>query len=272
MTTPDSTELPCGCRRSAAPAGAAAAPAPVPQPEMFALDTRRIRAIALDLDDTLWPVWPTIDRAERALLAFLQRHAPQAAELSRQSGLAREVRHALLAANPHYAHDLTTLRREMIRTVLLRAGDDPELAEPAFDVFYEERQRVDFFPDALPALEFLSCRFPVVAVSNGNADVHRVGIGAHFHAAVSARSVGVGKPDARIFHAAAQAAGVAPHEVLHVGDDAHLDGLGALGAGMQLAWVNRSGEPWPHAPLRPHVEVRDLAALCALLGEFSAGS
>ena len=28
-----------------------------------ALDLSRIRAITLDLDDTLWPIWPTIARA-----------------------------------------------------------------------------------------------------------------------------------------------------------------------------------------------------------------
>ena len=41
------------------------------------LDVKRIQAISLDLDDTLWPVWPTIERAERALHDWLQRHAPR---------------------------------------------------------------------------------------------------------------------------------------------------------------------------------------------------
>ncbi|TAG35631.1 MAG: HAD family hydrolase, partial [Polaromonas sp.] len=26
-----------------------------------------VKAITLDLDDTLWPVWPAIERAEKAL-------------------------------------------------------------------------------------------------------------------------------------------------------------------------------------------------------------
>jgi molybdopterin-biosynthesis enzyme MoeA-like protein len=82
------------------------------------------------------------------------------------------------------------------------------LAEPAFEVFFAERQRVDLFHDALPALAFWSQRLPVVALSNGNADVHRVGIGQHFHASVSAQSLGVAKPDVRIFEAGAAAAGV----------------------------------------------------------------
>jgi len=34
---------------------------------------RGIRAITLDLDDTLWPIWPTIERAERVLLQSTSR-------------------------------------------------------------------------------------------------------------------------------------------------------------------------------------------------------
>ena len=105
-------------------------------------------------------------------------------------------------------------------------------------------------------------RYPVVALSNGNADVHRVGLGQHFHHSISAREFGVGKPDARIFHAAAEAAGVRPGEVLHVGDDAQLDALGGLIAGLQVAWVNRDGREWEHAPLQPHLTVPDLMSLC----------
>ena len=86
---------------------------------------------------------------------------------------------------------------------------------------------MDLFDDALAALDFLAARYPVVAVSNGNADVHRIGIGRYFKASLSATQVGIAKPDARIFHAGAQAAGAAPGEVLHVGDDPHLDGTGA---------------------------------------------
>ena len=40
------------------------------------LDVKRISAISLDLDDTLWPVWPAIERAERVLHAWLVKEAP----------------------------------------------------------------------------------------------------------------------------------------------------------------------------------------------------
>jgi FMN hydrolase / 5-amino-6-(5-phospho-D-ribitylamino)uracil phosphatase len=230
------------------------------------LQADRVRAITIDLDDTLWPIWPTIARAESVLQAWLDERAPGAAALGRDKNTLREVRNQMANLRPDLASDLSALRRESIRLLLTRAGEDPSLAEPAFEVFFAERQRVELYEDALPALERLASRFPVVALSNGNADVHRVGLGAHFHAALSAQRFGVAKPDARIFHASAGAADVAPEQVLHVGDDAHLDGTGALHAGMQFAWVNREGQVWQHAPLAPHITVSDLRDLCAALG------
>lgn len=234
-------------------------------PAQAFLDPSRVRALTLDLDDTLWPIWPTIARAEQVLADWLAQHAPATATLGADRETLRAVREQVGRERPDLAHDLSALRRESIRGLLVRAGDDPALAGPAFEVFFAERQRVELFEDALPALQRLSERFPLVALSNGNADVHRVGIGAHFTAAISAREFGVGKPDPRIFHAAAVAAGVAPEAVLHIGDDAHLDGVGALNAGMQLAWVNRHGHPWAHAPLQPHITLSDLRVLCDAL-------
>ena len=226
----------------------------------------RVRAITLDLDDTLWPIWPTIARAEQVLQAWLAEHAPATATWCADATRLKAVRAAVVQARPDLAHDLSALRRESIRAVLAQAGDDPALAEPAFEVFFAERQRVTLFDDALPALQRLSARFPVVALSNGNASIEQVGIAAHFSGAVSAREYGVAKPDVRIFHAAAEVAGVAPDEVLHVGDDAFLDGVGALRPGMQLAWVNRAAHAWDQGPSQPHATVPDLLALCRLLG------
>ncbi len=229
------------------------------------LDVGRIRAITIDLDDTLWPIWPTIARAELVLQAWLDERAPATGALGRDKNTLREVRNQMATLRPDLAHDMSALRRESIRLLLNRAGEDPALAEPAFEVFFAERHRVELYEDALPALALLSSRFPVVAISNGNADVNRTGLGAHFHGALSAQGFGVAKPDVRIFNAGAQAAGVAPHEVLHIGDDAHLDGLGALDAGMQFAWVRREGQVWSHAPQQPHITLSDLRVLCQML-------
>ena len=229
-----------------------------------ALNLPKIKAIGLDLDDTLWPIWPTIERAERQLQLWLAQHAPRTALVFGDPAQRVALREAVARDQPAIRHDMSALRREMIRGGLRQCGEDPFLAEPAFQVFFEHRMRVDFYEDALPALQFLAARFPVVALSNGNADVDRVGIGEHFHASLSAHRFGVGKPDSRIFHAAAAAAGVQPDEVLHIGDDPHLDVLGALNAGMQTVWLNRSGQAWEHER-HPHVSVASLDELCCLL-------
>ena len=58
---------------------------------------------------------------------------------------------------------------------------------------------------------------------------------------------------------------MAPAQVLHIGDDAHLDGVGALAVGMQMAWVNRAGHDWTPVDHTPHLTVADLGALCERL-------
>jgi putative hydrolase of the HAD superfamily len=223
-----------------------------------------IRAITLDLDDTLWPIWPTIERAEKALHDWLTVHAPMAAALFSSPAALREIREYMATSRPDLKHDMSALRRESIRLALYRAGEDPLLAEDAFEVFFAERQRVTLFDDALPALEFLAARYPLVALSNGNADVHRVGLGQYFRASISAREFGVGKPDPRIFHAAAGAVDVQPSQVLHIGDDPTLDALGALNVGMQAVWLNRADNLWPHEQ-QPHVTVANLDELRELM-------
>ena len=231
-----------------------------------ALDFSRVRAVTLDLDDTLWPVWPTIERAEKAMRSWLSHRAPVTARLSGDTQIQRRLRDAAVADHPAIAHHLGDLRREALRRLLVESAEDPALAEPAYRVFFDARQQVDLYPDALTALEALSARFPIVALSNGNADVHRVGIGHFFRAAVNPAITGFSKPDARIFAAAAAQAGVSPAHVLHIGDDAQLDGAGALAAGMQTVWINRGDERWPaELPTAPHAEVASLTALSALL-------
>ena len=192
------------------------------------LDLTTIQAITLDLDDTLWPVWPAIERAEKALDNWLCRHAPMTAALFSNPLARHEIREHVVRSRPELKFNLSAIRREAIRLALFRSKEDPLLAEEAFNVFFDERNRVTLFDDALLALEFLSGRFPLVALSNGNADIKRIGIDAYFQASISAQAFGVGKPDPRIFHAAAGAVGVQPAQVLHVGDDATLDVLGAL--------------------------------------------
>jgi FMN hydrolase / 5-amino-6-(5-phospho-D-ribitylamino)uracil phosphatase len=227
------------------------------------LDLPTIKAITFDLDDTLWPIWPAIERAEKALDDWLSQHAPMTAALFSNPATRHEIREHVIRSRPELKHNLSAIRREAIRLALYRAGEDPLMAEAAFNVFFDERNKVTLFEDAVLALEFLSVRYPLVALSNGNADIERIGLGRYFKASISAQEFGVGKPDPRIFHAAAGAVEVQPEAVLHVGDDATLDVLGALNCGMQTVWVNRSDQLWAHSAV-PHETVTTLTELCDL--------
>jgi FMN hydrolase / 5-amino-6-(5-phospho-D-ribitylamino)uracil phosphatase len=233
------------------------------------LNKTKVRAISFDLDDTLWPIWPVIERAEKVLLNWLGEHAPMTAALFASPTALREIREymhdVVLKNKPEMAHDLGAIRKESIRLALYRAGDNPLLAEPAYEAFFAERNRVAYYEDALPALKLLSSRYPLVSLSNGNAQLRLVGIAHYFQAEISAKSVGVAKPDVQIFQTAAQAVGVAPEEVLHIGDDAVLDVIGALHAGMQAVWLNRQGKLWPHLDQEPTLEIASLQELTALL-------
>ncbi len=225
------------------------------------LNLKIVKAITLDLDDTLWPVWPAIERAEKALENWLSQHAPMTAALFANASVRDEIRTHVVRTRPELKHNLSAVRREAIRVALYRSKEDPLLADKGFDVFFAERNRVTLFDDAVLALEFLSARFPVVALSNGNADIHAIGIAPYFKASISAQDFGVGKPDARIFHAAAGAVDASPAQVLHIGDDPGLDVLGALNAGMQTVWLNRPADVWKHDD-KPHLSVASLTQLC----------
>jgi len=92
------------------------------------LDIPRIRAISIDLDDTLWPIWPTITRAESVLLDWLTHHAPATAALFSDTEALRAIRNQMVTLRPDLKGDLSALRRESIRLALTQAGDEPALA------------------------------------------------------------------------------------------------------------------------------------------------
>ena len=218
------------------------------------------KALSLDLDDTLWPIWPVIEKAEAALAAFLAERCPNTAAKYPVPEM-RALRDRIAADYPQYAHDFTRQRRLSLAHALRSAGDDEMHVEDAFNCFYAARNRVDFYPDALQALERLAARWPIAALTNGNADLAAIGIAHRFAATITAREAGHAKPDAPIFHAACARLAVLPAEVLHVGDDPWLDVAGAAAVGMRTCWINRREERWPAELPLPDLQFVTLAEL-----------
>jgi FMN hydrolase / 5-amino-6-(5-phospho-D-ribitylamino)uracil phosphatase len=203
-----------------------------------AINFSRVKGISLDLDETLWPIMPTILRAEALTQAWIAEHAPTVtARFDTQT--MRRLRETLQAQNPQRKIDLLMARRDTLLHAFEICNEPPEKALQALQVFIDARQQVTLFDDALPFLNAFSARLPIVALSNGFADVNTVGIGQYFKASISAHIVGIAKPDKRIFEMAALTLDCRCDEVLHVGDDLELDVLGALAVGMQAFYVQR---------------------------------
>jgi FMN hydrolase / 5-amino-6-(5-phospho-D-ribitylamino)uracil phosphatase len=220
------------------------------------------RVISFDLDDTLWPVTPVIEGAERTLFAWLETRYPQAVHGHSIESM-RELRAHIAEQFPERRHDLTFLRRRALAAQFGAAGlgDLEFLVDEAFEVFLTERNRVELFADVMPSLSRLRARYRLFALSNGNADLKRCGIGDFFDGHVTAIAAGAAKPDARIFAQLERMAGVSAAEILHVGDDPLADVVGATRAGMQAVWLNRDARPWPAQFSQPARTISTLAEI-----------
>ena len=123
-------------------------------------------------------------------------------------------------------------------------------AEALFDDLYQHFSLADpwrIFPDALPALEAArAAGLRLGVISNWDERLRplldRLGLREYFEVLIISHEHGRTKPDEALFRAAAQAFGLEPALVCHVGDSHREDVLGARAAGFGAAWLCRSGE------------------------------
>ena len=124
----------------------------------------------------------------------------------------------------------------------------------------------DAYADAAPALRALRAGgLRLVVASNWDCSLPSVleeaGLADLVDAVVPSAVAGAAKPDPRLFEAALDAAGCAPHEALHVGDSLENDVAGATAAGIAALLLVRSGDAPPGVPV-----IRSLVELPAVLG------
>jgi 2-haloalkanoic acid dehalogenase type II len=222
------------------------------------------RAVAFDLDNTLWDVEPVLARAEARVYAWLAEHYPRIpAALSLED--MRRAREALARREPHNAHDFTYLRTTALAEHAREHGYAHELAARAFEVFLAARCDVQLYPDVRPGLQRLRGRFVLATLSNGNADLQRIGLDRLFALSLNARQLGAAKPARQCFERLAQGLRVEPQELWYVGDDPLLDVAAARAAGLGTVWVNRRSHPWPEELAPADLSVADLEQLARAL-------
>ncbi|MBI3505841.1 MAG: haloacid dehalogenase type II [Proteobacteria bacterium] len=122
-------------------------------------------------------------------------------------------------------------------------------------------------PAMLGALRARGLRTAIL--SNGTPDwlaraIEAAGIGALLDAVWSVESVGIFKPDARVYRLATHGLGLAADDIGFVSSNPW-DAAGAAANGFRAVWVNRTGVPGEYASV---ADVPELADLAALVGHF----
>jgi len=200
-----------------------------------------IKLLTFDLDNTLWPVDKVIDRAIELKFQWLNEHYPVITEkITPQRFL--ELRDEIIKNNPAIIADLTLLRTLTTEHAALEAGiqsyEAKTLAKKAFDVFFEERNKVQLFPNAQAMLEKLSRNYHLIALTNGNADLKIIGLDHYFQAHFKPIDTGKPKPAPDMFHLALKKLNLKPEQSIHIGDDFICDIQAAKQLGIKSVWAN----------------------------------
>ncbi len=204
---------------------------------------------------------PTLERAEETLYRWLQQYYPRITERHTAEQMVA-VRKQFMTQDERFTIDFSLMRQEFLKHLAIEASYDPiEVSDGGFDVFYDARQEVSFYDDVLPCLERLQSKYRLGAISNGNANVEKVGLGHLIEHAVSASDLQVAKPDKQIFHHLAERFGASVDCVLYVGDHPHYDVVGSIEAGLQAVWINRENMTWPDDLPHPKYQISRLHEL-----------
>lgn len=213
-----------------------------------------IKVVAFDLDDTLWHVEPVIRNAERVLSDWLKQRVPG---FRYDGDTLRGIRIRIIEEDPQMAFRMTAMRRRVIEEALLDADlpndQAAELASAAMEIFLDARNTVSFFDGALETIAAISDRYHLGALTNGNADIHRLGLADHFRFAFSAEEIGAPKPAPDLFEHALSHTGCEPHEMVYVGDDPVKDVDAAKRLGLNTIWYRNTLRPGPPETEPDHV-------------------
>ncbi|UFS59176.1 HAD family hydrolase [Subtercola endophyticus] len=133
------------------------------------------------------------------------------------------------------------------------------------------RRRLKLYPHVRKVLQQLAGRYELVIVTDGQSsyargELHKVGIAQYFRSIVISGDHGYRKPDARLFHAALDAVGVAPEHALYVGNDMHRDIFGAREAGMRTVLFESDQGTKHYRDCVPDHTISDHRQLLRILG------
>lgn len=227
-----------------------------------------IKVLSFDLDDTLWPCLPTIERAEKLLYQWLSENVPVITQHYDINQL-RDKRRTLIGQYPELAHDLSQLRIKSFEVLKQEFSLSDDWISPAFGLFYQARQKVTLFDDVVPVLDVLKNNYQMVSVTNGNADTVETGVDHWFDFALNSAAVGKMKSEPEIYHQVQQLTNSESQQMMHIGDHPLQDIVGAKLAGVFAVWLNRQNKPWPLEQCQPDAVIQNLHELPILLTKIA---
>lgn len=242
----------------------------------------RVRAIYFDLDDTLCAYWEASKLGMRRAFESFAPPGLDADDLIRAwAATFREFSPTLKASGwyEQYLKSGEPTRTEQMRLMLLRVGiEDEALARTLSESYMRERnQRLRLFEDAKPVLDRLQPRFPLGLITNGPADIQRqeietLQIAPYFDHVLIEGEMGEGKPKPGVFERARDLVGVAPGDILFVGNSYAHDIRPALENGWRAVWIRRATDVPPSSgpgPSRPEFKPEDAPAPDAEIGRLA---
>ncbi len=131
-------------------------------------------------------------------------------------------------------------------------------------------ERLEVYPEVPTVLTALrAAGFKTAILSNGTPALLEsactaAGIGTLLDSVLSVESVGVYKPDRRVYRLAVDRLGVEAERICFLSSNGW-DAAGAAHFGLRVAWINRAKEPRERLPAEPEIELLDLRALPELV-------
>lgn len=229
-----------------------------------------IKALTFDLDDTLYDNGPFLTKAVEQMMAVItQIDGLQNVELKEYN----QVKQDVLIAQPQIYHDVLVWRMEAIRALLRLKGIKDKaiiekIIEDAMNSFIFWRNKVVVPQASLDTLAILAKKYPLAVITNGNADINKIGLSDYFQFYLRGGEDGLSKPFTDMFITAAKQLNLPAEQILHVGDNLTADVQGAINSGMQACWINIPQiniYQQSDARVLPHVEINQLSELKNLL-------
>lgn len=141
-----------------------------------------ISALTFDLDDTLYDNRPVIDRTMQESLTFVRNYHPALSQFDAHA--LNQLRQTLLSSEPEIYHDVTVWRHRALelgmRNAGLSAAEAKAGADAAMENFAHWRSRVDVPQETHDTLAKLAQKWPLVAITNGNAQPELFGLNDYF--------------------------------------------------------------------------------------------